>query len=573
MKTNSQFSNHHVNGYASSDSAATNLAGVDAPLILGDSDLTLEQVVAVARNNRWVQITENQAVLDRIDKSHEFIMRAVASGKIIYGVTTAFGGMAHVLLSAAEAEEIQNSAIHLFKSGAGKPLPVQDVRAGMLLRMRSHLHGASGVRLELVRRLALFLNANMTPIVPELGSIGASGDIVPLSYICGAVIGSSDEFAVEHNGERIGAITALKRLGLEPMRLLPKEGLAMFNGTSVMTGIAMNRAYEAQLLFALTLCSHALFVQAFRGTNESFHPFIQQMKPHSGQVAVADAMVRLLAGSELSVDESNERVPQSRGELVQDRYALRCIPQYLGPIWDGLKQISAQLVVEANSATDNPLIDAAAGRAYHGGNFLGQYIGIGMDQLRYYLGLLAKHLDVQIGWLVAPEFNNGLPACLVGNPENAVNLGLKGLQIVGNSIMPLIAFYGNSLADRFPTHAEQFNQNLNSQGFGSANLARQSIELFQQYMAICLIFAVQGVDWRTKQRYGHYDAMAALSPETRRLYTAVRRVTGVPVRGDRPFIWNDNEQYLDEYVARLAADISNDGEIAEAAMNALAIFS
>ena len=187
-----------------------------------------------------------------------------------------------------------------------------------------------------------------------------------------------------------------------------------------------------------------------------------------------------------------------------------------------------------------------------------------MDNLRYYLGLLAKHLDVQIAMLTMPEFNNGLPASLVGNTDRSVNMGLKGLQITGNSIMPLLTFYGNSLTDRFPTHAEQFNQNINSQGFGSANLTRKSIEIFQQYIAIALMFGVQSVDLRTKKIANHYDASQCLSPATRQLYLAIKEVVSKAPSEERPYIWNDNEQALDEHIALIAADITSGGQIIEA---------
>ncbi|MGL5793114.1 MAG: aromatic amino acid lyase, partial [Waterburya sp.] len=219
---------------------------------------------------------------------------------------------------------------------------------------------------------------------------------------------------------------------------------------------------------------------------------------------------------------------------------------------------------EMNSVTDNPLIDVANQASYHGGNFLGQYIGTGMDSLRYHLGLLAKHLDTQIALLVAPEFNNGLSPSLTGNTENPVNMGLKGLQIVGNSIMPLLTFYGNSLADRFPTHAEQFNQNINSQGFASANLARRSLDIFQEYLAISLMFGVQAVDLRTYLIAQHYDASVCLSPQTRKLYLAIREVIGQPPSADKPYIWNDREQPLDEHIAKIVADIKAEGVIVQA---------
>ncbi|MGD2272761.1 MAG: aromatic amino acid ammonia-lyase, partial [Desulfobacterales bacterium] len=428
-------------------------------------------------------------------------------------------------------------------------------------RANSHLLGLSGLRLELVRRMITFLNANITPHVREFGSIGASGDLTPLVSITGALIGRHKNFTVDFNGEAVDAVTALKRLQLPRLKLRPKEGLAMINGTAVMAGVAANCVYDARILLALAMGAHAFFIQSLSGTNQSFHPFIHAHKPHPGQKWSAARMLDLLEGSLLVRDELDRRQDHREGQLIQDRYSLRCLPQYMGPIVDGLEQIANQVTIEINSATDNPLIDPENSRDFHGGNFLGQYIGVAMDQLRYHLGLLAKHLDAQIALLTVPEFSNGLPPSLIGNTDRKVNMGLKGLQICGNSIMPLITFYGNSLADRFPTHAEQFNQNVNSQGYGAANLTRQSIEAFHQYMAVALMFGVQAVDLRTYREMGHYDARAALSPASLKLYEAIRDIVGQPLSDRRPYIRNDNEQMLAEHIRLIAADIAAGGRI------------
>ena len=536
---------------------------------VGNRNLTIGEVASVARHGVQVRLTENHDVLQGVQASCDYISNAVETGQPIYGVTSGFGGMANVVISPEYAALLQNNLIWFLKSGVGQRLPLADVRAAMLLRINSHLYGASGIRLELIQRMEKFLNAGVTPYVYEFGSIGASGDLVPLSYISGALIGLDTSYTVDFNGEEMNAPAALEKLGLEPLQLLPKEGLAMMNGTSVMTGIAANCVYDTKVLLALSVGAHALAIQGLNGTNQSFHPFIHQLKPHSGQKWAANQMLNLLAGSRLVRDELDGSHDYRSEHLIQDRYSLRCLPQYMGPIVDGIEQIKKQIEVEINSATDNPLIDVENQASYHGGNFLGQYVGVGMDQLRYYIGLLAKHLDVQIASLVAPEFNNGLPPSLVGNRERSVNMGLKGLQIAGNSMMPLLTFYGNSIADRFPTHAEQYNQNINSQGFASANLARRSVEIFQQYMAIALMFGVQAVDLRTYAVVQHYDARTTLSPVTRDLYMAVRDVVGQPASTDRPYIWNDHEQGLDEHIARIATDIASGGKIVAAVNNVL----
>ena len=325
------------------------------------------------------------------------------------------------------------------------------------------------------------------------------------------------------------------------------------------------RVRDTRVLLKLIMGTHALIIQALNASNQSFHPFIHASKPHPGQVWTAAYMLQLLEGSTLIRNELQSRLEYRIGELIQDRYSIRCLPQFLGPLVDGLDLVARQITTEMNSACDNPLIDPEKGMDYHGGNFLGQYIAVAMDQLRHYLGLMAKHIDVQIALLVTPEFSNGLAPCLIGNTRRKVNMGLKGLQICGNSIAPLLAYYGQSLTDRFPTHAEQYNQNINSLGFGSANLARQSIEAFQQYIAVALMFGVQAVDLRTHLLFGHYDARTSLSPSSSALYEAVREVVGRPPSRAAPYISNDNEQPFDVHIQQIAADIAANGRIPRAA--------
>lgn len=542
-------------------------------VVLSEKNLKIDDVVSVARHGRQVRLTEDTNTLQRIRVSRDYINNAVKNAQPIYGVTSGFGGMANVVVSPEQATELQNNLVRYHKVGAGRKLSLEDVRAAMLVRIKSHLYGASGIREELIRRMSIFLNAGVTPYVYELGSIGASGDLTPLSYITGALIGVNCDYKVDFNGEEMDAPAALEKLGLSPLQLLPKEGLAMMNGTSVMAGIAANCVYDAQVLLALSVGVHALAIQGLKGTNQSFHPFVHNCKPHYGQKWTASQMLNLLVGSQLSRDELDGSHDYRGEQPIQDRYSLRCLAQYTGPIVDGLSLIAQQIEIEINSVTDNPLIDIDNQACYHGGNFLGQYVGTAMDQLRYYIGLLAKHLDVQIASLVAPEFNHGLPASLVGNTERRVNMGLKGLQITANSIMPLLSFYGNSIVDRFPTHAEQFNQNINSQGFNSATLARRSLEIFQQYMAIALMFGVQAVDLRTYLVAGHYDATKCISPATKQLYLAVLQVVGQTADSQRPYIRNDDEQGLDLHIAKIAADIANGGLIVKAVQDTVSSLS
>ncbi|NCC26344.1 MAG: aromatic amino acid lyase, partial [Deltaproteobacteria bacterium] len=448
-------------------------------VIVAGEGLTVDEVVAVARLERPVRLTGDESVLARVEASASFIEWAVRTGEPIYGVNTGFGGMANVTIPESELCPLQNNLLRFLNVCAGDYLPREDVRAAMLLRANSHVRGASGVRRELIDRIMIFLNNGVTPLVRDMGSIGASGDLAPLASIAGALIGADPCFKVDMHGEVVSCLVALERLGLEPLTLGPKEGLGMVNGTSVMTGIAANCLYDARRLMALALGFHALTIQALRGSNQSFHPFIQRLKPHPGQILAGELMLGLLDGSTMARNELDGHHELLDGQPAQDRYSLRCLPQFIGPLLDGLRQAVSAVETEMNSANDNPLIDADNCLSLHSGNFLGQYVAVWLDHLRYYLGLAAKHMDAQIALLVAPEFNAGLPASLVGNPGRTVNMGLKGLQIAANSIMPLVSFYGTPIADRFPTHAEQFNQNINSQGFNSAVLARKSVRAME----------------------------------------------------------------------------------------------
>jgi len=323
--------------------------------------------------------------------------------------------------------------------------------------------------------------------------------------------------------------------------------------------------YDTRNLLAVAFGAHALLFQGLGATNQSFHPFIHARKPHPGQVDAAAVMLDLLTGSKLIADElQGQHEFRGGDEPIQDRYSLRCLPQYMGPIVDGLRMIASQVEFEINSATDNPLVDEASGNTYHGGNFLGQYIGVSMDQLRFHIGMLAKHLDVQIAMAVMPAFSNGLSAMLVGNTDRTINGGLQSLQLCGNCIMPQLQFYGNSLTTHYPTHAEGFNQNINSQGFGSANLARRSVEIFQQYIAVSLLFGMQASELRTKIVCGHYDASQAMSKATLPLYTALYEVIGREFDETRTLVWNDYEQAMDGWIAAITADIRAGGKIVRA---------
>lgn len=540
-------------------------------LVLGGEPLDIARVFAIGNDNCEVELSRDQDLHKRIDAAVQLVDRAVDEGWPIYGVTTGFGGMSNVPVPCDLAAASQHNLLSFLATGAGAAIDPRHVRSAMALRANVLMQGYSGVRVEIIERLVHFLNAGATPVVRELGSIGASGDLVPLSVIARAITGHSGYVRVQLPDREVDGPTALSELSLSPIELRPKEGLAIVNGTSFSAAIAANCVHQSRQLMALGFGAQAIMLRALQVQDEPFEPFVHQRKPHPGQVWAAQMTHRLLNEGRESLNGSARKDSAQNGSVqkrrssdqVQDRYSLRCLPQYMGPIAEGLARITNVVETEMNSVSDNPLVDAEGGRFYQSGNFLGQYIGVAMDDLRRFIGLLAKHLDVQIASLVTPAFNNGLPSSLRGNEELSYNMGLKGLQITGNSIMPMLTYYGNPIVEHFPTHAEQFNQNINGLSWGSANMAWKSVELFQHYLSVALIFSVQAIDLRAKSTLGHYDGKQMLGSLLTPLYTAVCETMGVQVNRDKPFLFDDSDHWLEAKMAALHQNISEHGSVIE----------
>jgi phenylalanine ammonia-lyase len=533
-------------------------------ITLDGSSLTLSEIDVVARGGAAVAVTDDPSVIARVHGSREVIARAVERGEEIYGVTTLFGGMADVHVTREQLIDVQRIALWQHKSTTGPRLPEADVRAAMLLRANSLMRGASGVRIELIERLVAFLNAGAAPHMYQRGSIGASGDLVPLSYIGASVLGLSPAFLVDHDGETLDCHTVLKRLGYDPIDPEPKEGLALNNGTGASTGVAANVMTRALDAATIALGVHALFAQAILATDQSFHPYVHAQKPHPGQVWSAARMAELLKGSRTIRSEAGGDRARRKGGLIQDRYGIRCLPQFFGPIVDGLATAARQVETEANTANDNPLIDPDSGETFHTGNFLAQYTAIAMDSTRYLIGLMCKHIDSQIALMITPAFSNGLTPALVGNMETGVNVGLKSLHIGMNQLSTQISYLGQSVADQFPTHAEMYNQNINSQAMNAANLGRDQMDVTEHFLAAAILTGVQAVEVRSMAETGSGDAREILSEATVPLYEAARTAAEGEPRKDRTIVWDDMDGFLQPKVEALLDEITRRGTIHEA---------
>ena len=517
-----------------------------APLTLGEFD-------------EWVNGTDRLSIAldgdtaDRIAASVEAVTNAITDQQVVYGVTTGFGGMSNNRIDCHDAAALQANLLSFLAAGTGPELDTCHTRGAMLLRANVLLQGKSGIRLEVIERLVEYLQANAVPVVREYGSIGASGDLVPLATIARAVTGNCGKAKIRMNGEVCDAQTVLERLKLAPLELRAKEGLALVNGTSFSAAIAANATISVRQSMAISFVVQSILMRALQVDLDPFQAFVHKSKPHPGQGWCAALMRDLLSDGIAR--------PSCPSDNVQDRYSLRCFPQYTGSIIEGIARIQNVVETEMNSVSDNPLVDPDTGKFYQCGNFLGQYVGIAMDDLRRFIGLLAKHLDVQIACLVAPEFNHGLSPSLRGNDDRSVNMGLKGLQVCGNSIMPMLTYLGNPIVEHFPTHAEQFNQNINGLSWGAANMAWKSAGIFHHYLAVASIFAVQAIDLRAKQTLGHYDGSELLGSINRQYYQTVCDLLSVQTSPDRPFLFDDTDRWLEQDLETLTQDIARNNRL------------
>ena len=382
---------------------------------LSPEDLTLDQIIAVARHCRPVALSPDPAFRNRIEEGRRTLERKLASGEVIYGVNTGFGGNARFVIPDSEVAHHQRNLLEFLSCGVGEPLPDEAVRAAILLRANALARGLSAVRIVVIERLLDLLNHGITPVVPRFGSVGASGDLCPSAYITRAMAGRGE---VMYRGARTPAVAALDREGIPHLELEAKEGLALLNGTTIMTGAAALVVDESAYLFRLSLGALAMAVEALHSSPDYYHPAIHMAKHHPGQLAVAEMLNSLLFDSRLAVplDEIRHRMERAgraaeehqdvfaAQESIQAPYSLRCAPQGLGPMHESLAQARAVVEREANSVNDNPLIDPASDRVYHTGNFYGAHIARAMDGLKLDLANLANWLHSVMALLMDDRF-------------------------------------------------------------------------------------------------------------------------------------------------------------------------
>ncbi len=447
--------------------------------------LSIEDVCAVAEQTQVLELSNECTFVERINKGADFIETLLKKEGFIYGVTTGYGDSCTVPIPLSNVNELSRHLYTFHGCGLGKHFDPEQTRAILMVRLNSLAQGFSGVRYLLLKHIAALLNQNILPLIPEEGSVGASGDLTPLSYLAAVLSG---ERQVLYQNTQVATKAVFAQLNITPLTLKPKEGLAIMNGTAVMTAVACLAYQRAAYLSQLCTRISSLAVLALKGNACHFDEKLFSVKPHPGQIKVARRMRQDLQWtSDTSQNDCR----------IQDRYSLRCAPHMIGVLEDSLPWFRQFIENELNSANDNPIIDAEAEQVLHGGHFYGGHIAFAMDSMKTAVANLADLLDRQMAQLMDTKFNHGLPANLSAAPvEQAVlNHGFKAVQIAV-SAWTAEALKLTMPASVFSRSTECHNQDKVSMGTIAARDCVRILELTEQVVAAMLIAVVQGVELR-----------------------------------------------------------------------------
>ncbi|GLX70973.1 histidine ammonia-lyase [Paenibacillus glycanilyticus] len=477
------------------------------PIILDGQKLTPEAVMEVAVERKEVLLCDMAS--DRVKRCREMVEELVAAGHIVYGVNTGFGKFSDVPISPQNTSKLQMNLIRSHACAVGPPLPEETVRGIMLLRANALAKGYSGIRPETLQLLIDCLNRCVHPVVPAQGSLGASGDLAPLSHLALVLAGEGEAY---YQGERLPGAKALARAGLQPIALQAKEGLALINGTQVMTSIGTLTYIKAQRLVKIADVIASLTLESLHGIPEAFSEEVHLARPYPEQIGVARNLRALLQGSRLTTRQGEIR--------VQDAYSLRCLPQVHGATRQVLAYVREKLAIEINSATDNPLLFLEGGQVVSGGNFHGQPIAFAMDFLKIGMSELANISERRTERLVNPALSGGLPSFLSHEPGLAS--GLMITQYVSASLVSENKVLAHPASvDSIPSSANQ--EDHVSMGTTAARHAAQIVSNVSKVLAIELICAAEAAE---------FVGVDGLAPATRVLHEKLRSLVR-PVVYDR----------------------------------------
>lgn len=467
-----------------------------------------------------------------IEAGAKAVEKIIARDAPVYGINTGFGKLAHVRIKTEDLATLQRNIVLSHAAGMGPPMPREVVRLMLALKLTSLAQGASGARVQTIRMLEALLANDLIPEIPSQGSVGASGDLAPLSHMTAALLGVGHILTPQG---RLSAVEALAKAGLEPLVLGPKEGLALLNGTQFSTAYALAGLFEAELLMQSALVTGALATDAARGSDTPFDPRIHALRPHQGQVKTAATLRQLLAGSAIRASHL------VNDERVQDPYCLRCQPQVMGACYDVLRNAAGVLAIEANSVTDNPLVFAADGEALSGGNFHAEPVAFAADMIAMAICEIGSLSERRIAMLVDPALS-GLPAFLTAKP--GLNSGFMIPQVTAAALV------SENKQKAFPASVDSIPTSANQEDHVSmaAHGARRLLAMAENAAAVVgieLLTAAQGCDF--------HRPLASSTP-----LQAVRAC----VRAKVPYI--EDDQYIYPYL-QSASDLVRSGAIAAAA--------
>lgn len=480
--------------------------------------LTLREMEQVLYNGETIRISEK--LRSQVVASYEFL-KEFSKDKVIYGINTGFGPMAQWRIEDEHLKELQYNIIRSHSTGAGERLPDICVRAAMLSRLKTFLEGHSGVHVTLIDLLIEFINRGICPVVPRHGSVGASGDLVQLAHIALTLIGEGE---VSYRGEIRPAGEVMAENGLEPLQMHIREGLAVTNGTAVMTGIGTINYLQTERLLGWEILCSVMMNEIASSYDDFMSEVLNGLKFHPGQIRVAELMRSLSEGSKLLRNRKIELFHKSGEQVfkqkVQPYYSLRCVPQILGPVYDTLMNAGQVIEDEVNSVDDNPIVDMASANVIHGGNFQGDYISFEMDKLKIAVTKMTMLAERQMNYLFHDRINGILPP-FVNLGVLGLNYGLQASQFTATSTTAESQTLSNPMyVHSIPNNND--NQDIVSMGTNSALICRTVVENCSQVLAIHLMALVQAVDC--------LDVADKLAPATRKLYDKVRGI--VPVFKD-----------------------------------------
>lgn len=491
-------------------------------VIITGNTLTLEEIKLVCRDCCPVQLSKE--AVERILASRKIVDEFVENEDIIYGITTGFGKFSDVSISKEESKLLQKNLIVTHAVGAGKPFETEVVRGIILLRINNLAKGYSGARIETIETMINMLNKQVHPIVPEKGSLGSSGDLAPLSHMVLPMIGLG---MAEYMGEVIPGVDAMKRAGIPVIELTSKEGLALINGTQVMTAVGALTVYDALNLVKVSDIAAALSFEAHNGVVDALDHKVHEVRPHKGQIDTAEILLNLLNESKMTTKQGEIR--------VQDAYSLRCTPQVHGASKDAINYVKEQVEIEINSVTDNPIIFPETREGISGGNFHGQPMALSFDFLGIALAELADISERRVERLVNPALS-GLPAFLV--EHGGLNSGFMIVQYSAASLVSENKVLAHPASvDSIPSSANQ--EDHVSMGTISARKAREIMENVRRVLAMEIMCACQGIDLRGNKGLGKgtepvYDLVRKYIPkliEDRPLYEDINKCEELIING------------------------------------------